>query len=123
MDSNRGDRLGPEAWTEIAVLLLFYEVGKELREGARSMRDVSRRFAVRLREGRISADIPTSPSQISKRCHRARRYFGVHVFKVGGDANLLVSRGRGFEIRDFTDEGWRAWELTREYLLSLGFAA
>lgn len=115
---DRTMHLGRRPGRMLKNLRVFFEVGRELSRGARSQRDVERALVLRELHRAYPDDLPCSDSAIHRACREAEEFFGIEVFRLGRRATFFARKGRGWPFEGFTELGWNAWQLTRDFLTS-----
>jgi hypothetical protein len=98
------------------MLLRYFEIGKEFRCGATSLRQIAKSFEARSLSGDLPAYLPETLSSLSRACDSAANYFAWR-FDVAAPAPLFVCRGTGWPFTGLTPLGQQAWEFARDLLL------
>lgn len=101
------------------ILRLFHEIGHEFRIGARSLREVAKRFADRKKKREFPADLGSSLTTIQRISHEVEAFFGFEYFMLGREAELFtrVRRFDGVQFEGLTELGWDALQLTSDWVL------
>jgi len=111
------EELGANRLKVLKDFCIFYEAGKEYRDGATSMRNVAERFAKR-EQGQCPVDVPLGLNSVAGAFESVAEWFGKEYFKLGGPASLfIVVGGKNGTIKGLSELGKRAWRLVREYLV------
>ena len=109
--------VGPN-WDAIRrALRLFYFVGKAYMKGANSLTDACKMLEELSYAKRLPHSIPLSEGHVSRILTIARKYFQ----EVWDMRELFHRRVVGASYSHLTEEGVRAWELTRDYLRTDGW--
>jgi len=105
-----------EAFRNVPLLVMFYEIGKEFQEGAQSLRNISKIFEARDLSGDNPNDIPCSTATVSRASGKAERCFRA-MLNLGDDAPLFIRDGHSPRVSGLTELGVHVWRLTEKFLV------
>jgi len=106
--------LGRDAIQHLGMLLQFHALCKELSAG-RSLRKACKTFKDQFNKGLGSVELPLSARAGCVVGKWAARYFG-RLWRLDGPAKLFIWAGPGTPFTGLTENGERAWRLTRAFL-------
>ena len=97
--------------------------GKKGREATCSLNQVSEELRKRFEKGKLEAGIPWRQGSLTRALKKlVEKLFGLKelaeffVASAGEDIQLLKYSERGVSAEDLSENGWRAWELAKEFI-------
>ena len=114
----RIEPLGPEALPLGESLWFFHEIAEEIQQG-KSLRKACRSFKVRKENGTFPRQLDCE-LRVAHECCKTMKWFFGRRFGIPDGAVLFNCRGKGFPFVGLTEQGSKAWELARDFLMRLG---